>query len=419
MKDQRLQSLLIKLRNNPIFKMSLGSKELFHSNFLEFLWDIDNNKFIEMINQLLPEEKRITIKGGLDYYFDREKENFDICLHHTEKRVLKNGKIGKQDVGVYDLIIENKVKSIPRQDQLEEYVKNADGKGNTVFLLLSLATDFPCKKDIGYKWVVANYIELKKAIKDIYKNHKTNNGLYLEDYCKFIEIMHNLQEHMICGFDNQVFYNQPELEEYKQLRIHDLYIKLRGSMFIIRVKEKLEENTNANIHILPFNVEDKKGGKTIKRSFKYDDIRPYCKKNSGIHIFLDCTIQQGNGMIAAFVYKHRDICDYIYEVVIQGDQYRHGINSHNDSDVTLLNGNSSEQEKDDAKKLKNLWRKVNNENSDYFRIIHNTSPTNPEVFNKYVPEYVYKYVNLKDEKVEELIDSFVADIIDNVLPKLK
>ena len=46
----------------PIFKLSLGSKELFHSNFLEFLWDYDKNCFIEMVNSLLKSTgKSITI----------------------------------------------------------------------------------------------------------------------------------------------------------------------------------------------------------------------------------------------------------------------------------------------------------------------------------------------------------------------
>lgn len=31
--------LLIELNKNPMFHLSLGSKELFHSNFLAFLWD--------------------------------------------------------------------------------------------------------------------------------------------------------------------------------------------------------------------------------------------------------------------------------------------------------------------------------------------------------------------------------------------
>ena len=46
--------ILHDLRSMPIFKMSLGSKELFHSNFLEYLWDEDTPAFIDMINELSP-----------------------------------------------------------------------------------------------------------------------------------------------------------------------------------------------------------------------------------------------------------------------------------------------------------------------------------------------------------------------------
>ena len=43
-----IKSILKGLGKKPIFKMSLGSKELFHSNFLEFLWEIDNDLFIRI-----------------------------------------------------------------------------------------------------------------------------------------------------------------------------------------------------------------------------------------------------------------------------------------------------------------------------------------------------------------------------------
>ena len=62
------------------------------------------------------------------------------------------------------------------------------------------------------------------------------------------------------------------------------------------------------------NIKSDKNGKNKTHSFKYEDIRPYCEKNSGVHVFLDCTIQQGNGMVAAYVYKERG-CDFIYEII--------------------------------------------------------------------------------------------------------
>ena len=36
---------LEELYKNPMFRISLGSKELFHSNFLALLWDCDKQAF--------------------------------------------------------------------------------------------------------------------------------------------------------------------------------------------------------------------------------------------------------------------------------------------------------------------------------------------------------------------------------------
>ena len=101
------------LSKMAIFKMSLGSKELFHSNFLEFLWDTNYKAFIGMINNLLGKVVLFPDKEEGYYTFSREKENFDICIYHKEKKQLKNGKQGASEKTVYDVIIENKVKSIP------------------------------------------------------------------------------------------------------------------------------------------------------------------------------------------------------------------------------------------------------------------------------------------------------------------
>ena len=46
-------STLDEIGKLPIFKLSLGSKELFHSNFLEFLWEHNHACFVGMINELL------------------------------------------------------------------------------------------------------------------------------------------------------------------------------------------------------------------------------------------------------------------------------------------------------------------------------------------------------------------------------
>ena len=87
---------LEKLSKMAIFKMSLGSKELFHSNFLEFLWEINNISFIKLINQLYGEDILSSDKGVGYYMLGREKNHFDICIFHQEwkkKRMEKNIKM--------------------------------------------------------------------------------------------------------------------------------------------------------------------------------------------------------------------------------------------------------------------------------------------------------------------------------------
>ena len=48
--------ILKELNGLPIFRMSLGSKELFHSNFLEYLWSVDSDRFKNMINKFYLEK---------------------------------------------------------------------------------------------------------------------------------------------------------------------------------------------------------------------------------------------------------------------------------------------------------------------------------------------------------------------------
>jgi len=347
------------LESNPIFKMSLGSKELFHSNFLEFLWDIDHAKFVEMINEILVSKNNTKIinfqnDSSFLYTFDREKENFDVCIHHKiENTKYKSGWTKEY----YDLIIENKVKSIPRKDQLDSYYDKAtlkaQDKKDPIFLLLSLVDEFPCKNELDKnRWIVANYNDLCNAIRQVYSNSKHSN--YIKDYCNFIEIMSCLQKEMVTDFENQEYYNGDQLKKYKALRIHDLYIKLRGSLFLTKLKEELSRNKDGivpseNIHILPFIYEKE----NKKKPFKYEDIRSFCKEHEGIHLFLDCAIQQGAGMVAVYIYKHREECDFIYEIAIQDNQYRHGINSYKKSDLNDVNNGVENNLK--AKDLKGLW----------------------------------------------------------------
>lgn len=108
-----MEKILEELNKNPMFRISLGSKELFHSNFLAFLWDQNPKAFLESLNDLCHNSIQVEdLLNEKELTLDREKENFDICIHHKE---------GKGEKEIYDIIIENKVKSIPYEEQLIDY----------------------------------------------------------------------------------------------------------------------------------------------------------------------------------------------------------------------------------------------------------------------------------------------------------
>ena len=107
-----MEKILEELNKNPMFRLSLGSKELFHSNFLAFLWEQNHEAFLELLNDLCSSLINVNdLLSKKELTLDREKENFDICIHHKE---------GKGKKEIYDIIIENKVKSIPYKEQLIE-----------------------------------------------------------------------------------------------------------------------------------------------------------------------------------------------------------------------------------------------------------------------------------------------------------
>lgn len=303
--NQELNDILGELKMNPIFKMSLGSKELFHSNFLEYLWDLDNSRFIKMINSLLPKEKEIVLESGKEYFMGREKEKLDICIFHKEDK--------KE---VYDLVIENKVKSIPYKKQLEEYFSKVQGKcsNNCKFILLTLSDDFPDKDDDQVKkWKITNYNTLKDSIKSQYlgnaqiseKDQITENDQrYIQDYCDFIEQLDNLKTILIPN-DQQFLFVKEDKDLLEGIRLHDLYIKLRCSWFAVCLKKRLE-----------------KEGIDTKIIYKYEE------REFGV-VNINVTINQGNGQIAAWICdrdKEKDGKTNMFEIVIQGNQYRHGIN---------------------------------------------------------------------------------------------
>lgn len=381
------KTILEGLNALPIFKMSLGSKELFHSNFLEYLWSLDKKRFINLINDLFGGE--VLAEDANNYELSREKENFDICIYHNE---------GKKFI--YDVIIENKVKSIPNKKQLDGYVekvKNHKQGQKANYLLLSLITDFPDKDDIinDNVWTIVNYRNLHYAISKCYAELEDKNSVYIKDYLKFAELMQELEKAIVPeNFTDETLW--PAYECYKQYRLHDLYIKLRGLKFMYMLKDKLEK-ANITSDIIPI------GGYKLREY--YNTLCDEDKKG----VYLNWNVFNAVGQIAAFIHNGSN---EIYEIVIQGDQYRHGINYYDENDSNLKSLINSKSDK----AIEEIWSRVCE--NDFIKNYYwgrksealNTEYKKQKTYCQYKPDYVYRYLNISQLKISTLLDRMVEDI---------
>lgn len=381
---------LEELYENPMFRISLGSKELFHSNFLAFLWDCDKHAkkakkaFLNMINELLPKGKKINVsellgKEGLTIY--REKENLDLCICHTENN--------KECI---DIVIENKVKSIPYIEQLDEYRQTTakpqyKNSASVTYILLTLATEFPNKEAIERDWNIITYDQLVKAIKQYYRKNNMEPRLqqYIEDYTDFIEKLSALQ--IVDKFNDEPFHNPAIIEAYHKKKLSDLYLKQRGSYFICMLLNKITEAKENN----------RLGKIDIKQGAKSQASGKNVVDNSkNAIIYLASGMNRGKSTITIHIYPKQ--CTSSYALQIEGNQYRHMfiqsglIAKRNEKIEQHLNNMPFFAQDQLPKLLQEDWQGRGD-------------------FNQYQPDCLYKYVTFEKTTGGQMLDIVVEDII--------
>lgn len=91
MEPEEQKEIIDRLKKNPVYSMSLGGKELFHSNMLAWLLMRDGNKQIK--NFFGIEENEVVLNVF------RERKNLDLIIVCANKAVIENieQKTGKEE----------------------------------------------------------------------------------------------------------------------------------------------------------------------------------------------------------------------------------------------------------------------------------------------------------------------------------
>lgn len=224
------------LKGSPIFNLSLSSKELFHSNLLAWLCDTypayAGNLFAEFL------KRRLVGIGSVKTL--REWNNLDLVVEFEDGQ---------------SLVIENKVKSLPYERQLEEYAEAMKGRPYVSFLLLSLSKPYfldengstitlrngPAWHYLSYAGLAGRLQKIQPAVAILNEYH----GQLLADYIGFIRNLDDLNRLFEMRPDDELsdFFGGGEgRTELRGIRLHDMVDKLRYGQLAEAVAERLEKH---------------------------------------------------------------------------------------------------------------------------------------------------------------------------------
>ena len=255
-KYNELLTLRNKIENTLNYQLSLSNLELYHSNLFAVV--LEKSKFINhrFFSNVIDINKKYT-----DLKVYREKNSIDLTIEVID-----------EDGKTHVIFIENKVKSLPDENQLIRYSeKDSNAKG----ILLSLV-------EAGFKlpdsWFRRSYDELIEYYRDLLDKVDETFRLFLIDY---IEYMENLEK-----FIGKVSYGESYFLEESNNKV------LEG----MRLRSVIEKIHYANLQ----NKIADLGYKTYSGRIK-----------GGHHFGIVLPIE---GTTSSF------------DIQIQGNQYRHKVN---------------------------------------------------------------------------------------------
>jgi hypothetical protein len=225
------------IKASPLFQLSLGSKELFHSNFIAWL----AGKYPKQVGKLFAPYLKDDTGDLTITRIERELKNIDVHL------CFANGQ---------ELLLENKVKSIPYIEQLEEYCEGHTDNQN--FLLLTLTRPEFTKTDkipvLDTFWHTMSYRELAKSLKTIVPAVTGQyDKLILEDYVYFITFISDIMENVDVKESDQFTFYKPETDStlalLQNIRMADVYLKIKyQSVGALIAKRLQQELSGTDIH---------------------------------------------------------------------------------------------------------------------------------------------------------------------------
>lgn len=427
------------LKKNPMFNLSLSSKELFHSNFLAWIAEDEDTEdlFVSILvlfglKEDVAKDYAEGIRNG-SYIVKREYKNFDFCI--CEKIKDSDGNSEEDNIlGQVILVLENKFKSIPYEKQLKKYQEDVEelnnvGWKNAVktkhnitrwnkkydndnhkkydchFVLLSLAENVcgleitkmdnhqiicvPQNGNDAKEWTFISYKQYSEKLLGYEIPNESRKSAYINDYasyvnsfCKYLKKELPINNLLDCKWTEKLS-SKPELVA---IRMDDVWQKLVANIiasYYSKDKQKVEFGTDCA---------------TILNN---DDGK--------LHV--DTGFSRGS---AAFEVRVRIDENCLFGIQIQNGCYRRLLQTTQDK-----HKQNKDLFKDKISKIfdnNESWR-----NSEIWEeVLYPTkksgkrNSTIPEGFCSYGDDFIYKYKKLTDKCTVEEVLIVIDEDINNV-----
>ena len=355
-----MKKVIESLKKSPLFNLSLSSKELFHSNFLYWL----AQNYPSEVGELFLKYTRDKSTDSKILKVYREKENIDLFFSYF------NGQ---------EILIENKVKSVPYQDQLKRYSQKNNKNRNYILLSLSEPMFFEKKSELKIGdalWHYLSYSELKDMLTSLTnKLNDTYHKSILNDYLNFIEGLIEIDE--LCQLKIKDKYNFHSIESNNigkslvDIRLHDFYLKKKYEILAYLVYRKLKDSYK---FLLGFG-------------------EPLNWESEDYEIFTGYGMSRSLGLMDV---KYKLSKNLVLGIQLQGEHYR-----------MFVEDNNSQIAKKIKEQLdKKLWF---NFGKSFPNVM--VYPKKEKGFNKFGDTFFYKSVKLgKDKTIEDIINFILVDI---------
>lgn len=295
----KLKGIIETLKKNPLYYFSRASTELFHSNFWYWLSTIDENETIKLFD---PSYKEY-LKENEKPKFDREKKHIDLTIE-TDNKII---------------IIENKIKSVAENKQLNSYYEtftanNCKNKqlNNLKFILLS-----PQDNDFLYqdKWEYLSYQTLSSRLRDfkINNSYSEHTSTFYYELINYYSDLLNAITDVIKYFNeynlnNKYFFTSIPSElknEIERIKMYDIIMKIGAAKFAYKIYQSIISDSRFRNYI----KEDFNSNMDFNNS-NYD----------GNNIFVKYGYSTNKGPIIDIFFPFKF---YILKIQIEGDTYKY------------------------------------------------------------------------------------------------